>query len=164
MSAYLEKVTQALQPGILQFTQYQGEVSLHVSPEQLLPILTALKEQHGFNYLTDIGTIDHYTEEGRFEVFYNIFNLTENQRIRVKCRVSEENPEVPTCVPLWPSAGWHEREAFDMMGIRFTGNPDMRRIYMPEDFEYYPHRKEFPLIGIPGTIQMPEKDPPKGYK
>lgn len=164
ISKKLEDVRNSLQPRILQFSQYAGEVSLHVSREKLFGVLKSLKEEYGFNYLADIGTIDHYTDEGRFEVFYNLYNLTDNIRIRVKCRLEEDNPEVESVVGLWPAANWNEREAYDMMGIRFKNHPDLRRMFMPEDFQYFPHRKEFPLIGIPGSIQMPEKDPPKGYK
>lgn len=160
----LQTIANALQPRVLNVSMYAGEVSLHVSPEQLYSTLKELKESYGFNYLSDIGTVDHYTDELRFEVFYNLVNLDSYLRIRVKCRVEEESPELPSIVDLWPGAAWNEREAYDMMGIRFTGNPDLRRIYMPEDFEFFPHRKEFPLIGIPGSIEVPEKDPPKGYK
>lgn len=164
MNQQLEHIANTLQPRMLNVTMYAGEVSLHVTPEQLLATLTQLKDEYGFNYLVDIGTIDHYTDAGRFEVFYNLFNLKDKIRIRVKCRLEEESPEVVSVTQLWPAAAWHEREAFDMMGIRFTGNEDLRRIFMPEDFEYFPHRKEFPLIGIPGSIELPEKDAPKGYK
>lgn len=159
-----ERVTQALQPRLLQVSQYAGEVALTTSAEHLRPLLQSLRDEFGFNYLTDIGTIDHYTDAGRFEVFYNLINLEQKLRIRVKVRVEEDQPELPSVVDLWPSANWHEREAYDMMGVRFVGHPDLRRIYMPEDFKFYPHRKEFPLIGIPGSIQVPEKDGPKGYR
>jgi len=90
--------------------------------------------------------------------------LNENKRIRIKCRVEEEDPTVDSVVDIWPSANWFEREQYDMLGIKFKNHPDLRRMYMPEDFEYFPLRKEFPLIGIPGSIEMPEKDPPKTYK
>lgn len=164
MSQALERVAQALRPRVLDFSQYQGEVSVRVTREQLLEFMTSLKQDYGFDYLTDIGTLDHYSDQGRFEVFYNVINLTESIRLRVKCRVEEADAWVPTVTGLWPSAAWHEREAYDMMGIRFEGHPDMRRMYMPEDFQYFPLRKEFPLIGIPGSIQVPEKDTPKGYR
>lgn len=163
MAETFERIKTALQPRALEFKQYAGELSLVVARDQLLAVLTSLKQDHGYDYLVDIGTIDHYTEQGRFEVFYNIFNLTDKTRIRVKCRVEEDNPSVPTAIGVWPSANWHEREAFDMMGIQFEGHPDLRRIFMPEDFAYYPHRKEFPLIGIAGSIELPTNDGPKGY-
>lgn len=159
-----DQVTQGLQPHILSVSQYAGEVALTTTLANLRPLLTSLRDEHGFNYLTDIGTIDHYTDAGRFEVFYNLVNIERKLRIRVKVRVEEDHPELPSVVDLWPSANWHEREAFDMMGVRFAGHPDLRRMFMPEDFQFYPHRKEFPLIGIPGSIQLPEKDGPKGYR
>lgn len=164
MHQALERIATTLQPRVLNVTMYAGEVSLHVTPDQLYSTLKELKESYGFDYLADIGTVDHYTDELRFEVLYNLTNLTDRLRIRVKCRLEEHHPVVKSVVDLWPAAGWHEREAYDMMGIVFEGNPDFRRMFMPEDFEFFPHRKEFPLIGIPGSIQVPEKDPPKGYK
>ncbi|MBX3101371.1 MAG: NADH-quinone oxidoreductase subunit C [Bacteroidetes bacterium] len=146
-------------------TEYAGEVTLHVPESRLYDFLKNLKENYGFDYLVDVVATDHYRDEFRFEIGYNLVNLTENKRLRVKAVLaSEEKPEVESVVSLWPAANWYEREQFDMMGIGFRNHPDLRRIYMPEDFEYFPLRKEFPLIGIPGSIQMPEKDAPKGYK
>ena len=159
-----DTLSAALQARSLTVTQYAGEVSLTTTAERLRELLQSLRDEFGFDYLVDIGTTDHYTDAGRFEVFYNLFNIEQKQRIRVKVRVEEDQPELPSVVDLWPSANWHEREAYDMMGVRFVGHPDLRRIYMPEDFQFYPHRKEFPLIGIPGSIQVPEKDGPKGYR
>jgi NADH-quinone oxidoreductase subunit C len=105
-----------------------------------------------------------FTDEMRFEVAYNLVNMEGKKRLRVSLRVDEREPEVDSITQLFTSANWFEREAFDMVGIRFRGNEDLRRIYMPEDFHYFPLRKEFPLLGIQGSIEMPEKDPPKGYK
>ncbi|MCS7073188.1 MAG: NADH-quinone oxidoreductase subunit C [Bacteroidia bacterium] len=164
MNAFLEPIQQALSKQIKQVHQYAGETVLEVDASNLYSVLKALKEQFGFTYLSDVISIDHFTEHLRFEVQYNIYNFDTNKRLRVKCRVEEDNPEVDSAVSIWPAANWFEREAYDMMGIRFRNHPDLRRMYMPEDFEYYPLRKEFPLIGIPGSIQMPEKDPPKPYK
>jgi NADH-quinone oxidoreductase subunit C len=148
---------------ILEIKEYAGEVTFIVKLEGLYNFLNELKTNYGFDYLVDIVATDLYVDGERFEVSYNLYNLTTKERIRVKTKVSEEKPEVPSVVSIWPSANWYEREQYDMMGIIFKGHPDLRRIYMPEDFEYFPLRKEFPLLGIPGSIQIPEKDPPKGY-
>lgn len=137
---------------------------MEVKASALHKVLKGLKEHMGFTYLSDITGIDYYTDEKRFGVAYNIVNLTERKRLRVLVRVEEKDPAVDSVVDVWQAAAWFEREVWDMVGIRFHGNPDHRRIYMPEDFEYFPLRKEFPLIGIPGSIQVPEMDPPKGYK
>ncbi|MEM9987352.1 MAG: NADH-quinone oxidoreductase subunit C [Bacteroidota bacterium] len=143
---------------------HAGEITIEIQGDNLIEVMQTLKEQFGYQYLADIATLDHYTDEGRFEVAYNLVNMADRTRLRVSLRVEEENPTLPTLTHLWKGAGWMEREAFDMMGIRFEGNEDLRRIYMPEDFEYYPMRKEFPQLGIPGSIELPEKDPPKPYK
>lgn len=161
----LEKVSHALVAKGIEKTEYAGETSLHVPLPILHDTLKLLKEEYGFDYLVDVVVTDHFRDENRFEVHYNIFNLTEKKRLRVKSLIpSEEKPEVESACDIWPAANWFEREQFDMMGVRFKNHPDLRRLYMPEDFQYFPMRKEFPLIGIPGSIQMPEKEPPKGYK
>lgn len=140
-----------------------GELTFVVTREALKPFLRTLKEKYGFDYLVDIGATDLFVEGLRFEVVYNLVNLTQRLRVRVKARVPEDDPVVETVTDLWPGAAWHEREAYDMMGIRFAGHPDLRRIYLPEDFAYHPLRKEFPLLGIPGTLPLPPKEPPKPY-
>ncbi len=143
---------------------HAGEITIEIQSDNLVEVMKTLKDQFAYQYLADIATIDHYTDEARFEVTYNLVNMGDKTRLRVSLRVEEDNPVLPSLTSLWKGAGWMEREAFDMMGIRFDGNEDLRRIYMPEDFEYYPMRKEFPQLGIPGSIELPEKDPPKPYK
>jgi NADH-quinone oxidoreductase subunit C len=86
-------------------------------------------------------------------------NLRDRVRLFLKIRCDEENPEVDSATPVWKAASWNEREVYDMFGIQFRNHPDHRRIFMPEDFEYYPLRKEFPLLGIPGSIELPSTTP-----
>jgi NADH-quinone oxidoreductase subunit C len=163
-NTYLDTVRNDIQDLIVDVRGYASEMTIEVLPQNLRACIQTLKEKFGFNYLTDITASDHYTDTGRFEVAYNLTNLDEKQRIRVATRVEEDDPEVDSITDLYTAANWREREAYDMIGIRFANHPDLRRMFMPEDFEYFPLRKEFPLLGIPGTIQMPEKDGPKEYK
>lgn len=142
---------------------HAGELTFIVESTELKGFLRLLKEKYGFDYLTDIGATDFFEEGLRFEVVYNLVNLSERLRVRVKARLPEKDPTVETVTDLWPAANWHEREAYDMMGIRFEGHPDLRRMYLPEDFGFHPLRKEFPLLGIPGTLPLPPKEPPKPY-
>ena len=138
---------------------YAGETTVFVGRDHIAEVCQFLKDEVGFDYLTDIGTVDRFTEEERFEVFYNVCSLKGGKRLRLKVLVDEEDAVVPTVTGVWKGANWHEREAWDMMGIRFAGHPDHRRIYMPEDFEYHPLRKEFPTLGIPGTLPLPPNSP-----
>jgi NADH-quinone oxidoreductase subunit C len=154
----LQDLNTKLQPRILTTATYAGELTITVRAAELTGVMLGLRDDFGFELLVDIATVDRYTDELRFEVIYNLFNLQLNRRLRVKVLLEEAHPEVDTITHLWPSAMWHEREAWDMMGIRFTGHPDLRRMYLPEDFEYHPLRKEFPLVGIPGTIALPVKN------
>ena len=149
---------------IVDIREYAGELTVEVKAEHCKEVLKTLKEMFGYNYLSDLTSVDYYTDELRFGVSYNLCNLDKGTRLRVTTRVEEENPEVDSVVEIWQAANWQEREAWDMMGIRFKGHPDHRRIYMPEDFEYFPLRKEFPLIGIPGSIETPPPAPPKEYQ
>lgn len=155
---------QEIQDWVTGVTQYAGETTIEVKATAIVQVCQILKEKFGFNYLADITGIDYYTDELRFGVAYNLVNLNDKKRLRILVRVDEHEPTVHSIVKVWDSANWFEREAWDMYGIRFSGHPDMRRIYMPEDFEYFPLRKEFPLIGIPGSIQLPTPDGPKEYK
>jgi NADH-quinone oxidoreductase subunit C len=88
-------------------------------------------------------------------VVYHLYSLQHTTYVRLKVRVDENDLTVPSVAGLWASANWHERETYDMFGIKFTGHPDLRRMYMPEEFEYHPLRKDFPLMGIPDSIPLP---------
>jgi NADH-quinone oxidoreductase subunit C len=139
-------------------TLYAGETTVYVSLDGLVDVCRFLYDEVGFTYLSDMVSIDRFTETDRFEVAYNLIALKERRRLRLKVRVDEDDPTVPTVTGVWPNATWHEREAWDMMGIRFAGLVDHRRIYMPEDFEYHPLRKEFPTLGIPGSLPLPPNE------
>jgi NADH-quinone oxidoreductase subunit C len=140
---------------------YAGEMTIEVKAEKVYLVLQTLKEKFGFNYLADITAADNYTDQDRFELCYNIVNMADKVRLRITCHVDEHEPEVDSVISVWGSAEWYEREAWDMMGITFRNHPDLRRIYMPEDFDYFPMRKEFPQLGLPGCIELPEKDEPR---
>jgi NADH-quinone oxidoreductase subunit C len=88
---------------------------------------------------------------------YNIFSIKHNFRLRLKAGVDESDGSVDSVSSVWQAANWHERETYDMYGIKFNNHPDLRRMYMPEEFEYYPLRKDFPLMGIPGSLPLPKK-------
>ena len=137
---------------------YAGETTVFVAKDRVADVARWLYAQ-GFTYLSDLGGIDRFTEEDRFEVFYNLLDLDRSRRLRVKTRVDEAAPTLPSVTPVWRAAAWHEREAWDMFGLRFEGHEDLRRMYLPEDFEYHPLRKEFPLLGIPGSLPLPSGRP-----
>lgn len=139
--------------------QSSGDTFILTEPARNIEVCRYLKEDCHFIYLCDLFGTDRFTEEERFEVVYNLLNLRNQQRLFVKTRLPEENPVIDSVTPVWESAEWSERETYDMFGIRFNNHPDLRRIYMPEDFDYYPLRKEFPLLGIPGSIELPNSTP-----
>jgi NADH-quinone oxidoreductase subunit C len=129
-----------------------------VAREKIQEVARALKEKHGFLQMIDGLGVDRNERKMRFEMIYNLRNHKTNERVFLKVRCDERDPHVPSLVSVWTGANWHEREAFDMYGIVFDGHPDMRRMYMPEDFKYYPLRKDFPLLGVPGSIPLPRTD------
>jgi NADH-quinone oxidoreductase subunit C len=138
---------------------YAGEDTVFVEKEKIREVCTFLREDLGFNYFIDCGGIDRFTEDERYEMFYNLISLERSKRIRLKVRIDEDDLTVPSVTPVYRAANWNEREAYDMLGIQFEGHPDLRRMYMPEDFEYYPLRKEFPLLGVPGSLPLPPQTP-----
>jgi NADH-quinone oxidoreductase subunit C len=125
-----------------------GEITLTVKREEIANVLKALRDTPGLEYqqLMEIAGVDYPERAERFEVVYHLLSLTKNRRIRVKVSTDEATP-VPSVTGLWPVAGWLEREVYDMYGVTFAGNPDLRRILTDYGFEGYPQRKDFPLTG-----------------
>jgi NADH-quinone oxidoreductase subunit C len=129
-----------------------------VPRDQILAVARRLKTEFGFVQMIDALGHDRMEKKDRFEITYNLRNHITKQRIFLKVRCDERDPHVPSLVSVWTGANWHEREAYDMFGILFDGHPDLRRMYMPDDFEYFPLRKDFPLMGIPGSIPLPHHE------
>ncbi|MFQ5883194.1 MAG: NADH-quinone oxidoreductase subunit C [Candidatus Methylomirabilales bacterium] len=139
-------------PGAVQeAVSFQDEITITVDRVAIVPICRFLKEEAELRYdfLADLCGVDwRGKREPRFEVVYNLYSIPRADRIRVKIRVPE-GEEVPSVTGVWPTANWHEREVFDMFGLRFTGHPDLRRILMPEDWEGHPLRKDYPVEEMP---------------
>jgi NADH-quinone oxidoreductase subunit C len=133
--------------------EFRGEISLEVSDPVAIPEICAFaKKELTFDYLVDITSVDHYGEDPRFMLVYHLYGYGHLCPLRLKLRVSEEKAELPTVTGIWRTADWHEREIYDMMGIRFLGHPDLRRIIMWENYPYFPLRKDFPLSGKPTDL------------
>ena len=131
--------------------EFRGETTLVIRLSDLREVAKLCRDELSFDYLLDITSVDNFGEEPRFEMVYELYSMNRSVHLRLKMRVSEEE-EVPTISDLWPTANWHEREIYDMMGIRFANHPDLRRILMWEGYPYFPLRKEFPLEGLPSNM------------
>jgi len=138
----------ALGEALVEVKEHVGEITLTVKREEITNVLKLLRDTPGLEYqqLMEIAGVDYPDRPERFEVVYHLLSLTKNRRIRVKVSTDEAAP-VPSVTGLWPVAGWLEREVFDMYGVGFSGNPDLRRILTDYGFEGYPQRKDFPLTG-----------------
>jgi NADH-quinone oxidoreductase subunit C len=155
----LEKLKVKYADAVLEANEFRGELTIVVLKERIVEVCRFLKEDEelAFDLLADLCGIDMDTPENRFGVIYNLYSLKNKHRIRLKTFTEEEHPKVPTVTGVWGTANWHERETYDMFGIIFEGHPDLRRMYMPDEFEYHPLRKDFPLMGIPGSLVLPKK-------
>src|SRR5512141_1722461 len=122
--------------------------------ERIEEVCTFAKKELGFDYLVDISSVDNYGEDPRFTLVYHLYGIGHGCHLRLKAAVSEEKSEAPTVTGVWAGANWHEREIYDMMGIRFRGHPDLRRILMWDGYPYFPLRKDFPVAGKP--TQLPD--------
>ena len=155
----VDSLSENFSESFLEVYQSSGDTFIRIEADSLLEVTRHLKEKLHYVYLSDIFGIDRYTSEERFEVVYNLLSLKDRTRVFLKVRCEEENPELESVASVWKSAGWNEREVYDMFGVHFRNHPDLRRIFLPEDFEYYPLRKVFPLLGIPGSIELPSTTP-----
>jgi len=133
-------------------TEFRGEISLGISDANQIAAICGFANSIGFNYLVDVSSLDNYGEDPRWTVVYHLRTMLAGVEICLKTSVSEEKSELPSVVGVWRTANWHEREIYDMMGIRFCGHPDLRRILMWEGYPYYPLRKDFPLAGKPSDL------------
>jgi NADH-quinone oxidoreductase subunit C len=144
----IDAARKALGDALLDTKQAVGEVTLTVKRDEIVNVLKSLRDTPGLEYqqLMEMAGVDYPDRPERFELVYHLLSLTMNRRIRVKVSTDEATP-VPSVTGLWPVAGWLEREVFDMYGVAFSGNPDLRRILTDYGFEGYPQRKDFPLTG-----------------
>lgn len=153
-------LTQKLSGYNVVFGDVNGTIDLTIPADKLIDVCKILKNdpELEFDWMVDAVGVDRFQKNLRFEVIYNLRSRKHKDRIFFRVKINDsKNPESPSVAGVWEAADWYEREAYDMVGIKFTGHPDLRRMYMPEEFEYYPLRKDFPLMGIPGSLPLPNK-------
>jgi NADH-quinone oxidoreductase subunit C len=155
----LEKLKTLSPDPVREVYEFRGDLTVTVAKDDIVRVGTFLKtdEELCFDMLIDLLGVDMFTPENRFQVVYNLYSLKNKTYLRLKVLVDEQDLTVPTVTGVWPGANWHERETYDMMGIEFAGHPDLRRFYMPDEFEYYPLRKDFPTMGIPDSLPLPRR-------
>jgi NADH-quinone oxidoreductase subunit C len=125
------------------------EMTIYLERAHIREACALLKDDSAcpFNFLSDITCVDWYPAEPRFEVVYHLLSIPKKERVRLKVRLNSSNPVVESLTSIWPGANFFEREVFDLFGVRFSGHPYLRRILMPEDWEGYPLRKDYPVEG-----------------
>ena len=127
---------------------FRDKAALHVPPAAIRSVLAFLRGK-GFTFLASVHGLDYYPQEPRLGVQYELLDMTNLDRITVKLRVPTTDAHVDSVTPEWPTANHQEREVYDMFGVVFDGHPDLRRILMPEDYEGFPQRRDFPIGGEP---------------
>jgi NADH-quinone oxidoreductase subunit C len=134
---------------VAEVIEFRGETTIVVPRERLVRASEYLKAEPSllFSFLSDISPVDRFPLEPRFEVNYHLLSIDRKERLRLKVRLPGRDPVIPSVTAVWPTANWHEREAFDLFGIQFQGHPDLRRILMPDEWEGYPLRRDYPTEG-----------------
>src|SRR5918999_3841893 len=150
----LASLGKLLGPKLQEKTEFRGESTFVILPADLREVAKFCKDELSFDYLVDISSVDNFGQEPRFEIVYELYSMSLAIHLRLKLRLSEDAGAVDTVSDIWPTANWHEREIFDMMGLKFDGHPDLRRILMWEGYPFFPLRKEFPLAGR--ASEMPD--------
>ena len=134
-------------PAILDTVQALGETTLIADPAQIVDLCRYLKDSEKFVRLSAVTAVDWHPAEPRFEVVYHLHSIENNQRLRIKCRLSGADPQIDSATAVWTGANWYEREVYDMFGIVFRNHPNLVRILMPTDWDGYPLRKDYPVHG-----------------
>ena len=154
LPAFIATLQAAITGSVSQISYWVGDWTIIIPASHLLKIMRHLHDavDASFDFCSDVTASDWPSRAERFDVIYCLYSTSHRHRIRVKLRAAENEP-VPSVTAIWPSANWLEREVFDMFGVNFTGHPDRRRILMPDDWQGYPQRKDYPLEG-PGELLM----------
>lgn len=145
----LDAIRKRFGTSIGEVTVFRGETSLAADGDSIVALCRFLRDENefAFDFLSDLCGVDRFPATPRFEVVYHLLSLRHGHRLRVKVPLGGEDPVIDSVVPVWETADWHERECFDLFGIRFRNHPDLRRILLPDEFEGHPLRKDFPLEG-----------------
>ncbi|MBM4165611.1 MAG: NADH-quinone oxidoreductase subunit C [Ignavibacteria bacterium] len=174
----LKKLNEQFSSAIESLNNFRDETTIIIKKEYLISVCTFLRDdtELAFDSLRDVTAVDYsgflqnqpphdhdisvpekiqQQLDTRFQIVYNVYSMKNNFRIRLKVKLNEDE-KIATVSTVWKSANWYEREVYDMFGITFDGHPDMRRMYLPEEFQFHPLRKEFPLMGIPGSLPLPK--------
>ncbi len=150
----LDSLGKSFEEKIQSKPEFRGETTCTIAASDLREIAKFCRDELSFDYLIDITSIDNFGDDPRFEIIYELYSMPHAAHLRLKLKVSEEVGAVDTVCDIWPTANWHEREIYDMMGIKFNDHPDLRRILMWDGYPFFPLRKEFPLEGLPS--EMPD--------
>ncbi|MFY9487185.1 MAG: NADH-quinone oxidoreductase subunit C [Solirubrobacterales bacterium] len=145
---------------------YREQAAIEIAPAQIVPALRYLRDtpEQGYTFLASVHGVDYLPEARRLGVHYELLNMRRVERLRLVARLEIDNPVIASCIDLFPTADFQEREIFDMFGVVFDGHPDMRRILMPEDYEGFPQRRDFPLGGEPVIFTHNEPESPGWYR
>ncbi|HEV3318589.1 MAG TPA: NADH-quinone oxidoreductase subunit C [Solirubrobacteraceae bacterium] len=144
----LELLAKELGEATIETVYFREQATIVVAPAHIRTVLQTLRAQ-GYGFLASVHGVDHYPEEPRLGVVYELLDMSRVDRVTVKLRVSLDAPRVESVTADWPTANHQEREVYDMFGVVFAGHPDLRRILMPEDYEGHPQRRDFPVGGEP---------------
>jgi NADH-quinone oxidoreductase subunit C len=138
------------QQAVAEVIEFRGETTVVVPQQHLVRAAEYLASDPSlrFTFLSDLTTVDRFPMEPRFELNYHLLSIDQKLRLRLRVRLPGSEPSMPTVTSVWPTANWHERESFDLFGIRFQGHPDLRRILMPDEWEGHPLRKDYPVEGF----------------
>ncbi len=161
----VERLRERFPGAVLETGEFRGELTVVVPKERIAEIGRFLRDddETAFDLPTDVTALHYLERDYDFEVVYHLYSLRQNHRIRLKVRL-REGETVPSVTPVWPGANWQEREAFDLVGVRFQGHPDLRRIIMPEDYPDHPLRKDFDVEGGPSSIDPPGRPASPGFR
>jgi NADH-quinone oxidoreductase subunit C len=152
----LELLAAELGDAALETVYFREQATVAVDPARIREVLSSLRAK-GYSFLASVHGVDHYPEEPRLGVCYELLDMARVDRVTVKVRVPVDAPEVDSVTPEWPTADHQEREIYDMFGVVFRGHPDLRRILMPEDYEGHPQRRDFPIGGEPVIFTRDER-------
>ena len=152
MNATIEKLKTKFGTEIGEQPEFRGECGVIVSRGKILEVCRFLKAECGFDMLTDLTGVDNLGAEPRFEIHYLVYSLARREHLRLVVSTPAEDAVVDSVVSVWSTADWHEREAFDLLGITFRGHPNLKRIIMWEGYPHFPLRKDFPVAGLPADL------------